>query len=346
MRTIAGPNTNALRSITGYNVGSPLRVTTTPIPARPVQPIPIAQPQPQLRNLSTPQTNTGGSGGTGGGKMSAGQAMGAVQGAMALGTDINAIAKDQIPAQSAKGEGGRILGETAKYAAMGMAFGPIGAGVGALVGLTVGLVKNKKAKDAYKEQMAENKEIDTANKAQAALAANVNAQKAPATMKSPNERNMAPNKRTEPLKRTMAPIKMAPLKKELSSIQASSSYMRTPASAIERQEIMRTISGVSALKRSTGTTESGKKFIKSETNQTTAYDDGSDRFKAQYEEAKRKEQIKADNEAKKEYAKNNPDEAAKVSTQALKGKSEEEKAKIIADYRAKKSESEKQLAKN
>ena len=47
----------------------------------------------------------------------------------------------------------------------------------------------------------------------------------------------------------MAPIKMAPLKKELSSIQASSSYMRTPASAVERQEIMRTLSGASGLKK-------------------------------------------------------------------------------------------------
>lgn len=297
MRTIAGPNTSALRSITGYNVGSPLRMP----------------------------------------------AAGAVG---ALADDVGNIASGNVQAQSAKGEGARILGDTAKYAAMGAAAGPIGAGVGALVGLTVGLIKNKKAKEAHKEQMAANDEANKANAAQLALAANVNAQKAPATMKSPNERNMAPNKRMEPLKRTMAPIKMAPLKKELSSIQASSSYMRTPASAVERQEIMRTLSGVSALKRSTGITEGGKKFIKSETNQMTAYDDGSDRFKAQYEEAKRKEQIKADNEAKKLYAKNNPDEAAKVSTEALKGKSEEEKAKIIADYRAKKSESEKQLAKN
>lgn len=295
MRTLAGQNTSALRSITGYNVGSPLRK------------------MPELTE---------------------GQAGSAAAGAAALGSDIGAIASGNVAAQSAKGEGGRILGETAKYAGMGMAFGPIGAGVGALVGLTVGLIKNKKAKEAHKEQMAANDKANKANAAQLALAANVNAQKAPATMKSPN-------KRMEPLKRTMAP-----LKKELSSIQASSSYMRTPASAVERQEIMRTLSGVSALKRSTGTTEGGKKFIKSETNQTTFYDDGSERFKTQYKEAKTKEQIKADNEAKKEYAKNNPTEAKKVSTEALKGKSEEEKAKIIAEYRAKKSESEKQIAKN
>lgn len=211
MQTIAGPNTNALRSITGYNVGSPLRK------------------MPELTQN---------------------QQASATAGAAALGTDISAIATEGgVAPQSAKGEGGRILGETAKYAGMGMAFGPIGAGVGALVGLTVGLIKNKKAKDAYKAQIAQNKEIENANKAQAALAANVNAQKAPATMKSPNERSMAPNKRMEPLKRTMAPVKMAPLKKELSSIQASSSYMKTPASAVERQEIMRTLSGASELKR-------------------------------------------------------------------------------------------------
>ena len=318
MQTIAGPNTNALRSITGYNVGSPLRKMP---------------------------------------EMTQGQVSAAAGGAAALGSDIGAISSDQIPAQSAKGEGGRILGETAKYAAMGMAFGPIGAGVGALVGLTVGLVKNKKAKDAHKEQMAANDKLNKANAAQQALAANVNSQKAPATMKSPNERSkapnkrmeplkrtMAPNKRMEPLKRTMAPVKMAPLKRELSSIQASSSYMRTPASSIERQEIMRTLSGASALKRNVGVTEGGKKFIKSETKGITVYDDGSDSFDQQYQKAKFKADKEAENQEKREYAKANPKEAAKVSAENLKGKSEEEKAKIIAEYRAKKSQSEKQLA--
>lgn len=219
MRTLAGQNTNALRSITGYNVGSPLRK------------------MPELTQN---------------------QQASAVAGGAALGTDIAAIATEGgVAPQSAKGEGGRILGETAKYASMGMAFGPIGAGVGALVGLTVGLVKNKKAKEAHKEQMAANDKANKANAAQLALAANVNSQKAPATMKSPNERNMAPNKRMEPLKRTMAPIKMAPLKKELSSMQRSSSYMRTPASDVQRQEIMRTVSGVSSLKRSEEVSYSG-----------------------------------------------------------------------------------------
>lgn len=305
MRTLAGQNTNALRSITGYNVGSPLRK------------------MPELTE---------------------GQAGSATAGAAALGSDIGAIASDNIAAQSAKGEGGRILGETAKYAGMGMAFGPIGAGVGALVGLTVGLIKNKKAKDAYKEQMAANDKANKANAAQLALAANVNAQKAPATMKSPNKKSMAPNKRMEPLKRTMAPVKMAPLKKELSSIQASSSYMRTPASAVERQEIMRTLSGASALKRSVGVTEGGKRFVVKEGQKY--FDTGTELFDEQFKAAKIKADKKADADAKKEYAQNNPDEAKKVSAEALKGKSEKEKAEIIAAYRKKRSESEKQIASN
>ena len=300
MQTIAGPNTNALRSITGYNVGSPLR----------------AMPM-------NPAASVG-----------------------AIAEDVGNIASGNVQAQSAKGEGARILGDTAKYASMGMAFGPIGAGVGALVGLTVGLIKNKKAKDAHKEQIAQNKEIENAGKAQAALAANVNAQKAPATMKSPNERSKAPNKRMEPLKRTMAPVKMAPLKRELSSIQASSSYMRTPASAVERQEVMRTLSGASALKRNVGVTEGGKKFIKSKTDGITIYDDGSDSFDEQYRKAKFKADKEADAKEKREYAKNNPEEAAKVSAENLKGKSEKEKAEIIAAYRAKRSESQKQIAQN
>jgi len=329
MPTIAGPNTNALRSITGYNVGSPLRVTTTPIPARPMA---VVQPQPKLPKLQTNTGSTGSTGSTGKGGMSAGQAHAAVQGAVTLGTDINAIAKDEIPAQSAKGEGGRILGETAKYAAMGMAFGPIGAGVGALVGLTVGLVKNKKAKDAHRAQMAENKEIDNANKAQAALSANVNAQsRSNLTMKSPNERNMAP-------------IKMAPLKKELSSIQASSSYMRTPASSIERSEIMRTLSGASSLKRNVGVTESGKRFVVKQGQ--TYYDTGTELWDKQYKEEKFKADKRADSEEKKAYAEANPEEAKKVSFENLKGKSEEEKAQIIAEYRRKRSESSKEIASN
>ena len=337
MRTIAGPNTNALRSITGYNVGSPLRMA--PMPTRPAQQIKVNTQVPQLR------TNTGSTSGSGGGGgMSAGQAMGAANAAVALGTDISAIASDQIPAQSAKGEGGRILGETAKYAGMGMAFGPIGAGVGALVGLTVGLVKNKKAKEAHKEQMAANDKANKANAAQLALAANVNSQKAPATMKSPNEKSKAPNKRMEPLKRTMAPVKMAPLKRELSSMQANSSYMRTPASAVKRQEIMRTLSGASALMTNVGVTDGGKRFIVKQGQ--TIYDTGTEAFNQQYKKTKFKRDKELDNKDKQEFAKNNPELAATVSAENLKNKTEKEKAKIIADYRNARKNSSKEIAEN
>ena len=228
MRTIAGPNTNALRSITGYNVGSPLRMT--PMPTRPAQQVKVNTQQPKL------QTNTG-SGGGGGGGMSAGQAMSAAQGAVALGTDVTAIAKNEIPAQSAKGEGGRILGETAKYAAMGMAFGPIGAGVGALVGLTVGLVKNKKAKEAYKEQMAENKEIQQSNAAQQALAANVNAQSRSNITKTMPYSDIK--------KKHMAPTTMSHLKK-LAPIPYGSN-IKMSAKEAAASDLMMKVSGASDL---------------------------------------------------------------------------------------------------
>ena len=307
MRILAGPNTNALRSITGYNAGSPLRK----MPA-----------------------------------MTQGQAGSAAAGAAALGSDIGAIASDNIPAQSAKGEGGRILGETAKYAGMGMAFGPIGAGVGALVGLTVGIIKNNKAKEAHKEQIADNDKANKANAAQLALAANVNSQKAPATMKSPNERNMAPNKRTEPLKRTMAPLKMAPLKRELSSMQANSSYMRTPASDVKRQEIMRTVSGSSSLK-TTRVTEKGDLVIKKDGQEYfLSQSNNKTEFEKQYEEAKFKQDKKADNEAKVEFAKNNPKLAETVSAENLKTKTPEEKKEIIQNYRRAQQNSNTQIAEN
>jgi len=99
----------------------------------------------------------------------------AISGAQSLATDVGDIASGNVQAQSAKGEGGRILGETGKYAAMGaMVGGPIGAGVGALVGLTVGLVKNKKAKEAYAEQQEEIAKQTNAANARARLNANVN----------------------------------------------------------------------------------------------------------------------------------------------------------------------------
>lgn len=289
MRTLAGQNTNALRSITGYNAGSPLRK----MPA-----------------------------------MTQGQAGSAAAGAAALGSDIGAIvSEDGIPAQSAKGEGGRILGETAKYAGMGMAFGPIGAGVGALVGLTVGLVKNKKAKEAHKEQMAANDKANKANAAQLALAANVNSQKAPATMKSPNEKSA---------------LNMAPLKKELSSIQRSSSYMRTPASDVKRQEIMRTVSGASSLQKagkdeetgvfyegpSASVTKKGTRTLKSETTGYTGYDDGSTKFDQAYKTAEQKKN-KANEAAENKKA------AAAAAAEKARIKKETEAANERASANAK-----------
>ncbi len=283
MRTLAGQNTNALRSITGYNAGSPLRKMP---------------------------------------EMTQSQAGSAAAGAAALGSDIGAIASDNIPAQSAKGEGGRILGETAKYAGMGMAFGPIGAGVGALVGLTVGLIKNKKAKDAHKEEMEANDKANKANKAQLALAANVNSQKAPATMKSPNEKSA---------------LNMAPLKKELSSIQRSSSYMRTSASDVQRQEIMRTVSGASSLQKagrdevtgnfypgpSASVNEEGKRVLKSETSGYTGYDDGSVTFDKAYKEAEKKKNKANENAEKKKAAA----AAAAAAAEARKNKENKTKGK-------------------
>jgi hypothetical protein len=162
-------------------------------------------------------------------ELTQGQAGSAAAGAAALGSDIGAIAGGQIPAQSAKGEGGRILGETAKYAGMGMAFGPIGAGVGALVGLTVGLVKNKKAKEAYKEERTEQANQKAASNAQAALAANVNSQ------------NQANNE-------IMANTKPG-IKRTLSSLGYSSSIKKQSSMEYNKSEMMRTLSGASSLKR-------------------------------------------------------------------------------------------------
>mgnify|MGYP001245480156 CR=1 FL=1 len=231
MRTIAGPNTNALRSITGYNVGSPLRM-----PA----------------------------------------AAGAVG---ALATDVGDIASGNVQAQSAKGEGARILGDTAKYAAMGAAAGPIGAGVGALVGLTVGLVKNKKAKEAYKEEQTEQANQRAAGNAQAQLAANVNSQ------------NQANNEQ-------MANSKPG-IKRTLSSLGYSSSVKKQSAIEYNKSEIMRTVSGASSLQKagrdedtgvfyegpSASKTKKGTRTLKSETSGVTGYDDGSVTFDTAYKKA-------------------------------------------------------------
>lgn len=154
---------------------------------------------------------------------------GVAQGGASLITDVGDIASGNVQAQSAKGEGGRILGDVGKYAAMGAAAGPIGAGVGALVGLTVGLVKNKKAKEAYKEQQTEQANQRAAGNAQAALAANVNSQ------------NQANNE-------TMANTKPG-IKRTLSSLSYSSSINKQSSMEYNQSEMMRTLSGASSLKK-------------------------------------------------------------------------------------------------
>lgn len=264
MRTLAGPNTNALKSITGYNVGSPLRMP----------------------------------------------AAGAVT---ALTDDVSNIASGNVQAQSAKGEGARILGDTAKYAAMGAAAGPIGAGVGALVGLTVGLVKNKKAKEAYKEQQTEQANQKAASNAQAQLAANVNSQ------------NQANNE-------IMANTKPG-IKRTLSSLGYSSSIKKQSSMEYNKSEMMRTISGASSLQKvgvdpATGVfypgvtaakNEQGKRYLKSETSGYTVTDDGSKNFDKTYktqthkknkaleakENKEKQEQLKKETAAANERAKTN-----------------------------------------
>tara|TARA_R100001463_G_scaffold23342_5_gene56092 strand:- start:698 stop:1507 length:810 start_codon:yes stop_codon:yes gene_type:complete len=238
---------------------------------------------------------------------------GVAQGGASLITDVGNIASGNVQAQSAKGEGGRILGDVGKYAAMGAAAGPIGAGVGALVGLTVGLVKNKKAKEAYKEQQTEQANQRAASNAQAQLAANVNSQ------------NQANNE-------IMANTKPG-IKRTLSSLGYSSSIKKQSSMEYNKSEMMRTISGASSLKKvgedpktgvfypgeTAGVTEGGKRFLKSETSGTTGYDDGSEKFDAKYkaqiqkknkaitvkENKVKKEQLKKDTEAANKRARAN-----------------------------------------
>ena len=283
MRTLAGPNTNALRSITGYNVGSPLRK----MPA-----------------------------------MTQGQAGGAAAGAAALGSDIGAIASGNIAAQGAKGEGGRILGETAKYAGMGMAFGPIGAAVGAAVGLTVGLVKNKKAKEAYKVQQTEIADAKAAGNARAALAANVNSQN------NANNEQMANNK--------------PGIKRTLSSLGYNSSNNKKSSMEYNQSEMMRTVSGASSLQKAgvdpeTGVfydgetatkNKQGKRTLISETNQSTVTDDGSEKFDKTYKAQTQKKNKALDARAAREKAKADAAKAAAL-------KEETEKANKRAKVNAK-----------
>ena len=293
MRTLAGPNTNALKSITGYNVGSPLRMP----------------------------------------------AAGAVT---ALTDDVSNIASGNVQAQSAKGEGARILGDTAKYAAMGAAAGPIGAGVGALVGLTVGLIKNKKAKAAYKEEQTEQANERAASNAQAQLAANVNSQ------------NQANNE-------IMANTKPG-IKRTLSSLGYSSSIKKQSSMEYNKSEMMRTISGVSSLKieenenentssdetvvnkfvpkdpnkyRKTRVTDKGDKVInKDGQDYFMSQSNNKEAFLKQYKKQVFKDD-KVSNTIKHEnYNKNNPEIANSVSAEALKNLSEKEKKAAIANYRS------------
>lgn len=55
------------------------------------------------------------------------------------------------------GDTGNVVGSASKFAQMGMAAGPIGAGVGALIGAGIGLVQNKKKK---KEEKAAQQKIE------------------------------------------------------------------------------------------------------------------------------------------------------------------------------------------
>lgn len=273
MQTLAGPNTNALRSITGYNVGSPLRMP----------------------------------------------AAGAVG---ALTDDVGNIASGNVQAQSAKGEGARILGDTAKYAAMGAAAGPIGAGVGALVGLTVGLIKNKKAKEAYKVQQTEVADAKAAGNARAALAANVNSQN------NANNEQMANNK--------------PGITRTLSSLGYNSSNDKKSSMEYNQSEMMRTISGASSLKKvgvdpvtgvfydgaTASTNDQGKRTLKSETNQTTVIDDGSTGFDEKYKAQTLKKNKALDAKEAKEKAKADAAAAAKLKKETEKAN---KKAKVNAE---------------
>lgn len=139
---------------------------------------------------------------------------GLAQGGAALVTDVGDIASGNVQAQSAKGEGGRILGDVGKYAAMGAAAGPIGAGVGALVGLTVGLVKNKKAKEAYAEEQEEITKQTNAANARARLNANVNMAKQQET-----QSNIKKMEHEDKAPTMMSHLKMSHLKKGYSTLQ-------------------------------------------------------------------------------------------------------------------------------
>ena len=75
-----------------------------------------------------------------------GMALSGIAGAMAPGAGADAVG---------------VLGQTASFAGMGMMFGPLGAGIGALVGLTAGLFQlQSKADERNKAEEAAKKEAD------------------------------------------------------------------------------------------------------------------------------------------------------------------------------------------
>jgi hypothetical protein len=72
---------------------------------------------------------------------------------------LSGIAGAMAPGAGADAVG--VLGQTASFAGMGMMFGPLGAGIGALVGLTAGLFQlQSKADERNKAEEAAKKEAD------------------------------------------------------------------------------------------------------------------------------------------------------------------------------------------
>jgi hypothetical protein len=75
------------------------------------------------------------------------------------GIALSGIASNMTPGAGADTVG--VLGQTATYAGMGMMFGPIGAGIGALVGLTAGLFQlQSKADERAKAEETAKKDAD------------------------------------------------------------------------------------------------------------------------------------------------------------------------------------------
>ena len=83
-----------------------------------------------------------------------------IGGGLALGgMALSGIASNMAPGAGADTVG--VLGQTAAYAGMGMMFGPIGAGIGALVGLTAGLFSlQSKADERAKAEEVSKREAE------------------------------------------------------------------------------------------------------------------------------------------------------------------------------------------